>query len=426
MAEIFPLRAVRYNPDKIQDLNAVIAPPYDQISESLQDELYGRSPYNFVRLILGKVFPGDSDHHSRYTRAAENLARWLREAVLVEEESPGTWVYEQRFVLRDGRSYTRTGLVALVKLEPPGATVLPHEQTFPKPKQDRLNLMRATRANLEHVFFLYDDPERRLEREVFHRSREGLPFLSCTDDLGTCHTLWRVAAENETLVRSFFRDRKLLIADGHHRYETSLTYREERLAEKSKAPPDAPFLFRLGTLVSLQDPGLVILPTHRVLKELPQNGFSLEIFSEYFNVEEIRDPKALLSRMEEKRHVFGLVLPNQLCALVLKDSFHPGREFPKAPPPLQDLDVFLLHRLVFDRLLRLPEGRLDEIVSYARWPEEVMGLIRSGSHRAAFLLNPVKPPEVFQVARSGEKMPHKSTDFYPKLWSGLLFYKMEP
>ncbi len=427
MVELLPFPAVHYNFESA-DLGRAIAPPYDQISPEMQDELYRRSSHSFVQLIFGKILDNDTEGSNRYTRAADSLTAWLKDRILVKEDEPAFFLYEQNFSLKDSTTFTRLGLVGIMRLEPLGAGVLPHEQTFAKPKEDRLNLMKATKANFEHVFFLYDDPQHFI-RQMASSYRLKQPILTCRDDQGTTHSIWMVR-ESEALknVAWFFKEKRLLIADGHHRYETSLTYQDEmKKIWCDSTSDDAPFNYRLGTFVSLQDPGLVILPTHRVLRPLtPEQGAALEKeLPGYFTMADYPNLDSLHTELKSKKHAFGWITENRYRLLILKDSFDLRKEFHETPAVLRELDVFVLQQLIFDRILNLPHDKLDQIISFVRWPEDVMKLIQSGSHQMAFLLNPAKPADVKAVAEAGEKMPHKSTDFYPKLWSGLLFYKME-
>ncbi len=426
MVSLLPFQGFHYNAEKVKDFGLVIAPPYDQISEDMQNHLYEQSPYNFIRLIFGKVFPEDNEAENRYTRAEKSLTQWRQDGVLVQDKEPAFYLYEQKFQLYD-QWLTRTGLVGLMRLEPLGKGVFPHEKTFPKPKEDRLKLMKTCKSNFEHVFFLYDDPDRSFDK-ILNPSRAVLLF-SCKDAAGTTHTISKIL-EPEVLrsISSFFKDKNLLIADGHHRYETSLAYQQElRSIFCSSTVDEAPFNFRLGTFVSLQNKGLKILPTHRVLKNLSESQIQLleQGLNHYFDLNTAPDLSSMLERMGRKNHSFGVTLGGKFLAAVLKPSVDIEKEFPEVPAVLRELDVFLLHHLIFQRLLQIPAEKSDEWIEYIRWPEEVLQRVKNNSHRAAFFLNPVKPEQVRKVAESGEKMPHKSTDFYPKLWSGLVFYKMD-
>jgi uncharacterized protein (DUF1015 family) len=288
--------------------------------------------------------------------------------------------------------------------------------------------MKACKTDFEQIFFLYDDPQHAM-RQLAANIRLSRPFMTCRDDLGTTHTLWQIS-DSETIakIQSFFRDKTLLIADGHHRYETSLAYQHEmKEIWCSSTSDEAPFNFRLGTFVSLQDPGLVILPTHRVLRALTDAklGALEKLLPRYFDVEKVNDLENLSSKLHKSSHAFGWVRKNDMALLTLKPEFDVDKEFSDVAAPLRKLDVMLLQRLIFDRILELPHDQLDQFVSYARWPEDAVGLVQSESHQMAFLLNAIKPEEMKAVSETGETMPHKSTDFYPKLWSGLVFYKMD-
>jgi uncharacterized protein (DUF1015 family) len=422
--QIIPFQAFRYDEKKVGDLGQVISPPYDQISPEMQEALYKRHPYNFVRLIFGKIFPSDNEQENRYTRAVHFFEKWCRDGVLKQEKEESFYVYEQTFYVPGKGEFTRRGFVGLIRLAPLGKGVLPHEKTFPKPKEDRLNLLRACKANFEHVFFLYDDPKQKIE-VLLAGSAQGEPFLFCKDEAGTTHRLWKILPATGVALSEFFQDKELLIADGHHRYETSLAY-EKEMEQKYGNMPNAPFHFRLGTFVSLQNPGLVILPTYRVIRNLSSEAlFALQKeLPNYFRIEPLESLDLLLKKMEGKKHVFGMATDGTFQLLALKEGFDFDAEFPMVPSVLRKLDVFVLHALILERLLHLPQDKLDEVISYVRWSHDAYDLLKKGEKRVAFFLNPVKPEDVKEVAQAGEKMPHKSTDFYPKLWSGLLFYKM--
>lgn len=409
MAEIVPFKALHYDIDKTV-LNEVIAPPYDQISDDMQREFYRRNPYNFVRLTYGKIEPGDTPLDNRYTRASAFLKQWMNEGILVQEQTPSLFVVEQTFFLHE-KKLTRTGVVGFVRLEPLGTGILPHEQTFPKPKEDRLKLMRACRTDFEQVFFLVDDSENRLEAMLKQVQRID-PALQATDEFGTQHLIRRIPKNLTPSIQVFFQKKQLLIADGHHRYETSLEYDAESGTH-----------FRLATTVRLQDPGLVILPTQRLLKSLSAEEAQAlkQKLPEYFTQKEVVSLDEILRQMNDEKHGFGWVENKHFRLLSLKDSFNISKKFPTTPKALRELDVFLLHQLIFDRILKLPHETLDERIQYIRWPKDVMHVLESNSESNAFFLNPVKPADVNAVAQAGLKMPHKSTDFYPKLWSGLLF-----
>jgi uncharacterized protein (DUF1015 family) len=426
MVSLIPFQGYHYNTKEIKDMGKVIAPPYDQISLQMQDDFCASSPYNFVRLIFGKVFSDDTEKENRYTRADQMMRKWIQEGVLVQDKEPSFYLYRQRFKLY-GQWFERAGLVGLMRLEPFGKGVFPHEKTFPKPKEDRFKLMKTCRTNFEHVFFLYDDPDRYLEK--FLEKCAGEPLFLCTDPSDTSHSIFKLS-KTEVLnqVVDFFKDKNLLIADGHHRYETSLLYQQEmRSVFCSSSDDSAPFNFRLGTFVSLQNKGLKILPTHRVLKNLNeiQRRLLKERLPDYFDMRKVDSLQEALEGIERQSFSFGLADKDDFFVLNLKTSVDLKKEFPEIPPVLVELDVFVLHSLIFNRILQIQPEKSDEWINYIRWPQDVLKEIKEDPHKLAFFLNPVKPNQVRKVAESGEKMPHKSTDFYPKLWSGLVFYKME-
>ncbi|MFN3476904.1 MAG: DUF1015 family protein, partial [Candidatus Methylomirabilales bacterium] len=267
MASIAPFRGIRYNPEKIGDLSLVVAPPYDVITPSAQDQYYAKHPWNVIRLILGKELLGDDDQKNRYTRACEFFHRWLNEGVLVQDPTPSLYLYEQRFLHpRTGESLRRLGFLALVRLEPWNARVVfPHERTLEKPKRDRLALIRACSANFEPVFAFYPDPLETVQALLEEEAEKG-PALDFLDE-GIEHRLWLL--QDEGRIREIveaFQGERLFIADGHHRYETALAFRDE-LEKADPAPPEVkakrPYQYVMMLLVSAHDPGLVILPTHR-------------------------------------------------------------------------------------------------------------------------------------------------------------------
>ena len=459
MAEVRPLPGIRYAAD---DLAALVSPPYDVISPEAQDRYYARDPHNIVRLELGRDEPGDDSLNNRYSRAAKAFADWRLEGVF-EQDTPSLYLYEQRFTV-NGQRYTRRGLMARVRLEPWDAgVVLPHERTLSKPKDDRLKLLRACAANLSPIMALYDDPAGDLA-SLLEQVAAGKPAVDFADEAGERHRLWVIdnAAIAER-VAGFFRERQLYIADGHHRYETALAYRDEvATVRKEPLAPDDPANFTLMSLSAVEDPGLVVLPTHRIVRgvaDLPRlrvNNRLRDALSVNFDVMALHgvhhhtlasaDTDAdtnvdwishLLAITEDDRAaderpvVLVLAMPRednpQLCfRLRLRPEGHAAMAaaHPEASDAWRRLDVAVLHELVLNQVLGITDEqvRAGEHVTYTR--DVVAALAATLKHRdsaqLAALLNPTPPTAIRDVARAGDRMPQKSTYFYPKLVTGLV------
>ena len=407
--------------------------PYDKITPEMQERYYAGSPHNLVRIILGKRFAKDADQDNVYTRAAKFLAEWRSDGVLVQDPDPAIYRYSQEFTTPNGAKLERDGFIAAGRLEDYSERIVHrHEQTLSKPKADRLDLLRATRAHFGHIFMLYSDLEGTIEKIL--RTGED-PVIDVKDEYGVRHRVWKISDPSLiTSVQALMADKKLIIADGHHRYETALNYRNERReAEKSHKTEPAPYDFAMMTFVNMDSPGLLILPTHRVVHSL--EGFSMDTLRhkahEYFSVEEV-DPA-----LDAKR-----------ATAILKEAAHTGtsllgvshdRAFlfsrPKASSALfegyslqhQGLDVVQLHKCILERSLGISEEALrnQQNVKYVREAEEAIERARSGKANVSFLMNPIKMREVRDIAFAGGVLPQKSTDFYPKLLDGLAIYALE-
>jgi len=434
MATIMPIRGIRYSPKKIGDMAEVLTPPYDIIDAVAQARYYARQPFNIIRLELGQIFNNDDERNNRYTRAADYYRRWLEEGILEQESQPAFYLYEQEFSLR-GQPMVRSGFFCGVKLEPYSqGNILPHEETLSKPKADRLQLMRACKANFSPVFGLYEDPGQEVNQAFRAARGNRTPDIELTDESGEKHRLWVITdpAVQEQII-GFLATRPIFIADGHHRYETALTYYEEMT---NQSIPVAPTV--LMVLVTLNDPGLVILPTHRLIKNL--NGFDLDRFleqlSRYFTIEGFPLP-ALKSEQKaargqffrdlrergSSRHVFGFYAPNKtFYLLTLKKEVDLKQLFTDTVEAWSDIGVAILDHLILDRLLEISseQRRSQEKLTYTHDEMEAVEAVDSGEAVLAFFPYPPKVEQVTAVARSGEKMPQKSTYFYPKLITGLV------
>lgn len=434
MATIVPIRGVRYAPEKVGDVAEVVTPPYDIIDSAAQARYYARHSHNIIRLELGQMFQQDDERNNRYTRAAGYYSRWLEEGVLAREDQPALYLYEQEFSLENERR-VRTGFICGVKLAPysPG-NVLPHEETLSKPKADRLQLMRACKANFSPVFGLYDDPQEEVNQALQSARGSRQPDVDFVDEAGECHRLWVITDSlvQEKIINSL-QPKTIYIADGHHRFETALNFCEESQAKGEKTNPVV-----LMTLVNLYDPGLLILPTHRLVKNL--KDFDPDDFKErllsYFKLEAYPLPSARaeqpaavknffaeLNARGRNTHAFGFYTRDKVFYLMtLKSEISPQALFEGKSTAWSNLDVSILDYLVLDRLLNIgSENRKNQDhLSYTHDTLEAVEAVDSGAEQAVFFLNPTRVEEVVAVATNGDKMPQKSTYFYPKLITGLV------
>ncbi len=441
MATIIPFRGIRYNPEKVKNLDSVVTPPYDVIDQAAQDQYYLRHPYNIIRLEYGKVLEDDCPGSNRYSRAAAYYSEWIREGVLVRDREPALYLYDQEFSA-GGRKKVRSAFICAVKLEPyEKGIVLPHEETMPKHKADRLELMRACRANFSPIFSLYADPEMAVTRILRDSVTGRTPDAAFRDENGEDHRLW-VISDREAIgsVQRIMEEKRIFIADGHHRYETALNYRAERMGSGDTG--NEAYNYVMMALVNLYDPGLVILPTHRLIKNAGEGDVSAlpRRLDEDFQLEEFRlspqrdNFKEFLTRLADlgtdtsgrrlHRHVFGiypgagrLYLASLKNENGLKDLMPPGRS-----QAWQGLDVSVLHCLIIEKHLGIGPELLarGEHVTYTREEEGALAAVDNGEYQLAIFLNPTLVEEVTQVAANGEKMPQKSTFFYPKVITGLV------
>jgi len=432
MADILPFRALRYDLGKVS-AQQVVTQPYDKVTPAMQDKYYAASPYNLVRIILGHRDP-DNTADNVYSRAAAYGREWRVQGILGQDSEPSVYAYSQTFTAPSGSRFERRGFIALGRIEDYSAKVVyRHEQTLAKPKADRLDLLRATRVHYEQLFLLYEDSGE--IDSLLAPGSHGTPTIDVTDEYGVIHRVWQIS-EPEVIasVQERMRDKKLVIADGHHRYETALNFRNEsRAAAGAGSSPDAPYEFVMMTFVNMNDPGLLVLPTHRVVHSLP--AFSADDFQNasraFFEVEEINPAldSASASKLLRDRGRAGTVL----LAVTANRAF--VLHSPKAgSPPLaglsarqQSLDVVQLHKCLLEGVLKLSEEsiRNQQNLSYIREAAEALALVRKGTANIVFLMNPCPVQQVRDVAFAGEVMPQKSTDFYPKLLSGLTAYALD-
>ncbi len=410
MVEIRPFKALHYNPEVVgKDISDLITQPYDKIDARMQDDYYARHEYNFVKLILPR-------EDNRYEIAARRLKEWKEKGILVRDEKPAIYVYTQEFNLR-GKKYVRRGFIAAMRLHPfEERVVLPHEKTHKGPKEDRLRMLRATKTNLEAGFVLFRDDGR--VREIIEEAIRGEPVFVGRDDFGTVTRLYRVEDEEKIkTVQEVLHDEQVVIADGHHRYETAVFFRDEM---RSKVPgwrENHAFNYRMTYMVPLDDPGLVVLPTHRLLLKVKMPPEVLEKLKKYFSVEEI-DVKDAEKWLRENADTNSFVVYQDGKALALR-RFRDVSEFMRDEwsDAYKSLDAVVLREVIL-KSMGVEDPKIDEDIAYERWIEDAVRKVDSGEAKVAFLMNPTPPEKVLEVAKNLERMPQKTTDFYPKVISG--------
>jgi uncharacterized protein (DUF1015 family) len=418
MAEIQPLKALRYDPEKTGGLQDVVSPPYDVIDADQREQLTKRSPYNVVEIDL----PQGEDP---YEHAARTLTQWRDDGIVVQDEDPTIWVLEQDYTGPDGKQRTRTGFLARVRVTPYGpGTIRPHERTHPGPREDRLKLTRATRANLSPIFSLYSDSDGVARQTLNTATEHTTPYAETTDDDGTVNRLWRTT-DPETIeqLQSALKPAELLIADGHHRYETARVYADEIGGEGAHR-------YVLMCLVALEDPGLTVFPTHRLVNDLtPEQQERLaETLKRDFEIERLEDEQQLAPPANEElkigymdahfRRPFMLTLKAQATAdAALADHAEPYRR----------LDTAVLEALILKGALSMTDESIDHLdgLGYARDFAQALELIHDDAYDAAFFMAPTPVQRIQAVAESGENMPPKSTYFYPKVPTGLVFNPLD-
>lgn len=423
MAQVAAFRGIRYDQSRIEELSKVTTPPYDVISPEDRIRYHELHPNNFVRLILGEEFEGDNRSENRFSRAGRYLKEWLDTGVLVEDAQPAIYVYRQEFD-GDGGWKTVTGLVAAVKLQGYSEKViLPHETTLAKPKSELLELMRRTWANLDSIYGLYSDEERKLD-ELIDRT-VGEPALEeAVDKNGVRHALWSIT-DNDKIrrIEEFFLSRRIAIADGHHRYETALAFRDEMRRTMVRTIDEMPWDRALMTLVSVNQNKITVFPTHRAIGELGEGKFAGldDALAEDFAIES-STKKRLLSDMAA-REAIGMYQPGKAVTLKVNEE---SRGKMSGSQASRGLELNVLHELVLHRALGIDEEdvRNQTHIRYTRDADEAMELVDRGERQVVFLLNNIPVKTVLDVALAGERMPQKATYFYPKLLSGLVLRKM--
>jgi uncharacterized protein (DUF1015 family) len=418
VAEVQPLQTLRYEPSVVGAFDDVIAPPYDVIDDELRAQLLARSPHNVVEIDL----PVDPAGGDRYAHAAATLERWRAEGAVVQEDEPAFWVLDQDYEAPDGSQQRRRGFFARVRVEDYGAgRIRPHERTHPGPKEDRLNLTRATRANLSPIFSLFPDSSGAAE-QALESAAAGEPFATATDHEGTRNTIWRVADSDQiAALQSALADAELLIADGHHRYETARVYAQEIGGE-------GPHNYVLMFLCSLSDPGLLVFPTHRLLTGLEDDRAKQEAIRDTlmrdFEVEQV-SREQLEPSGDGSRVQLGYMdaFHRQPYRLTLKDQSIADAALEGMPEPYRRLDTAVLEALILKGALGMSEDDISHLhgLGYSKNFDDALDAVETGRFDAGFFMRATPVEQVREVAEAGESMPPKSTYFYPKIPTGLIF-----
>ncbi len=414
--DIRPFRAIRYT-QKAGNPQNLITQPYDKIDLQLQKDYYEQSPYNYCRLSL-PLEP------NKYQAAQQRIASWLCEGVLAKDAQPSVFMSRQEFSL-DGKKYQRTGIIAALRLyDYCENMVYPHEFTYKAPKADRLNMLRTVQKDLEPVFTIYSDPERKTLAWLAEVAKTP-PTIEVTDALGVKHTLWQVTdPEKIRQLRANLADKTMVITDGHHRYESALAYRNE-MRKQLGDEVDWAFNFHMTYMVPVEEEGLIVLPTHRLLKKYKLTPDVVEGLKRFFDLTEIKPLTAealegyLQSRLNQ--HAFSVYDGAKAYGLTLKHDkvvFDLVNE--SVSKETKTFDVVILRDIIFKHVLKTGELNMDETILYARWAKEAVNRVDSGEASIAFLVNPITAKTVAAVAQQHELLPEKTTDFYPKMVSGLV------
>ena len=439
MAKVIPFCGTRYNTDKFKNLDDVTTPPYDVISKEEQQKLYDKNEFNIIRVDYGMEFDSDDESNNRYTRGGDYLRRWIDEQVLIREDEPAFYIYEQIFSLHDGKpAHSLKGILSLVELrEFEDRVVLPHEFTISKAKTDRLNLMRTTAANTSPVYSLYLDDEETIARLIEENS-DGAPDISFTSSEDIEQHIW-IIKDKPTIekISRLFQNKQIFIADGHHRYETALNYRRERHESDGTPIGSADYDYIMMMLVSMSNSGLFVFPTHRLIRDI--EGFDetmlIGSLTEQFVVSKIHFTEGdyasiiterLANTVDEK--LFALYTGGNYYYLLKLKSLESALDIEgDMSDSYKQLDVTILHKLILEKYLSIDDEnmRSQKNLVYTQQEAEAVKAVQEGKYKCAFLINPTKLSEIRSVALENEKMPQKSTYFWPKLVTGLVINKFE-
>ena len=446
MAQVFPFRAFRFNP-RLAPFDRVLTQPYDKISPQRQAEYYAMHPHNLITVEKGRVFSDDSPQNNVFTRAAAKIDEWIRDHIIVQDSTPAFYAYTQEFTVPGtGEKRTRRGFIGAGRLQEYSAgVVFRHEYTLSGPKADRLELLRHTRTHTGQLFMLYSDPQKRVDTVLADAESSSAPATELTDEYAVIHRLWPIAEPDRvSAIQQAMAEQKLVIADGHHRYETALNYRNERRASAASPDPNADYERAMMTFINTRSEGLTILATHRVVANVHdfswsavrrylEPWFASEVFSFSNDSEKWPAREKFLARLaatapQRSIGAFPAAADSQRAFYLFR--LRPGADLsqllPSVSPPQRELDVVLLHDGILEPALGITlQAATKELnLTYEREASAAIAAVDSGRAQVSFFLNPVDVEKVVQIATANEVMPQKSTDFYPKLLSGITMYRV--
>jgi len=435
MTRIIPFRGILYNREKITNLEDVVTPPYDVIPKEDYKKYYQRHGNNIIHIILGKDYPHDNDSYNKFTRAAGYFEGWIKDGIFKRDSLPSFYIYLQKYRIKNGEEKTRKGFIALVRLEEyEKRIVLPHEETFSKTKETLICLKRACNANLSPIFSLYSDPENEINHTIEKGISKNPPIIDIHDNDSTEHLLWRLSDIQEIdKIKELISDKQLIIADGHHRYETALGLRNILRREKGSSEPEMPFDYVMMYLTNMDDEGLSILPTHRIIQKLDRSNLRslMDQLNKDFDVDtfDYEEKKRFFQALRQKGKEdisFGIFWGEErhyLLTLKNKDIMESYREDSR-PREWWELDVTILQKLIIEEALGKRDSNEDNLI-YTHDEEEAIRRVRDTKDSLALFLNPTKIEDLKKIVGLGEKMPQKSTYFFPKLLTGLVFNKLD-
>ncbi len=420
MTEIKAFQGIHYNPAKITNPSKVMCPPYDVISATQQEGYYTRNEYNFIRLEHAKDKAGDNDQSNKYTRAKDLLNQWLESGVLVQDEKPSIYYYRQEYKVQ-GERHSRLGFLAVMKIQDEkNSKIFPHENTHAAAKEDRFKLWTSVGANLSPIFVCFSDRERKVEKIFITHLAVTKPLFDVTDDDGVKHLFWKLDdAKLVGQIVASLANQSLFIADGHHRYEVACEIRRQKLAQIAKPTGEEPFNYVMTYFTNIDSKDLKIFPMHRIVTKLPGQ---LSFLEEYFRMDRIKaknDFMVLLAKAGQNEHAFGLYTKEGYMLLRLKNKSLIDKTIKEGSKEYRRLDATILKYFVFDKL-----GVKSEDIIYTKDSLEVITKVDEGVAEAGFIMNPVKISQLKAVALNGEKMPPKTTYFYPKVLSGLTTHRI--
>ena len=420
MTEIRPFQAVHYNKEKEKDLNKVVCPPYDVISKEQQDAFYKESEHNFIRIMLGKEKPSDDKSNNRYTRAKNIYKKWFEQGILNQDDKPCIYFYKQEYKVL-GQKYSRLGFISLMKLLDDGESkIFPHENTHSQAKEDRLTLWKALSSNLSSIFVCFSDKGRRVEKIFNQDILMQPPDIDVVDGDGVKHIVWRL--DNPEKIQEIvdtLSEQQLFIADGHHRYEVSQELKRLRRSGKNKSAGNESFDYLMTYFTNMDSKDLQIFPMHRIVKKFSEN---LDFLDEFFRIDKVKSKDELvllLAKAGKNEHSFGLYTKDGVKLLRLRNKLLIEKYVHEGSVEFKALDATILKHFVFDRI-----GVKSEDIIYTKDVSDVINMVDEGKAEAGFVMNPVKIQQLKDIALNGERMPPKTTYFYPKVLSGLTIHKM--